>query len=207
MKKLAAVTAVLAIALLAGCSSEQPQKPAEKPQPKGPELSTGLPVMYKLYVSAHGWARDAQPYRLESQVTADGNGKDGKAAVWRAGFASPSQRGVKPYTWSGSTAPGAPERGISPGTEDNYNPQNSNTHVFDIAFFKIDSDKAYEVAQKHGGDKVLEKNADTPIFYVLDWSSPTNELLWHVIYGESRENAKLRVAVNASTGDFIRVEK
>jgi hypothetical protein len=206
MKKLSAVIAVLAIVLLVGCSSE-PEKPAEKPQPKGPELSTGLPVLHKLYVAARGWARDAQPYRLESQVTADGNGKDGKAAVWRAGFASPAQRGVKPFIWSGSTAPNAPSRGINPGTEDNYNPQNSNTQVFDIAFLKIDSDKAFEVSQKHGGDKVLEKNADTPVFYVLDWSRPTNELVWHVIYGESRENARLRVAVNASTGDFIRVEK
>jgi hypothetical protein len=206
MKKLAAVMAMLAISLLAGCTS-QPEKPAEKPQPKGPELLTGLPALHRLYLSAHGWARDAQPYRLESQITADGTGKDGKAAVWRAGFASPAQRGVKPYIWSGSTAPDAPGRGINPGTEDNYNPQNSNTQVFDIAFFKIDSDKAFEVSQKHGGDKVLEKSADTPISYVLDWSRPTNELLWHVIYGESRESAKLRVAVNASTGDFIRVEK
>ena len=206
MKKLAAVMAVLAISLLAGCTSP-PEKPAEKPQAKGPELLTGLPALHKLYLSARGWARDAQPYRLESQLTADGKGKDGKAALWRAGFASPAERGVKPYIWSGSTAPDAPGRGINPGTEDNYNPQNSNTQVFDIAFFKIDSDKAFEVSQKHGGDKVLEKSADTPIFYVLDWSRPTNELLWHVIYGESRESAKLRVAVNASSGDFIRVEK
>jgi hypothetical protein len=206
MNKLFAVIAVLALALMAGCSSE-PEKPVEKPQPKGPETTTGLHALHSLYVSARGWARDAQPYRLESQVTSDGNGKDGKATVWRAGFASPAQRGVKPYTWSGSAAPNAPSRGINPGTEDNYNPQNSNTQVFDIAFFKIDSDKAYEVSQKHGGDKVLEKNPDTPIFYVLDWSRPSNELVWHVIYGDSRENAKLRVGVNASTGDFIRVEK
>ena len=34
--------------------------------------------------------RDAQPFRLESQVTADSKGKDGKSAVWRASFASPA---------------------------------------------------------------------------------------------------------------------
>jgi hypothetical protein len=32
-------------------------------------------------------------------------------------------------------------------------------------------------------------------------------LIWHVIYGPSREDAKLVVDVNASSGDFIRVEK
>jgi len=206
MKKL--LTAVMALLLMAGCSSE-PSQPAatEKPQPKAAEFETGRVACQKLYVAAHGWARDAQPFRLESQPTADSKGKDGKADVWRASFASPAQRSVKPYVWSGTDAPDAPSRGVTPGTEDNYSPNNSSTQVFDIAFFKVDSDKALEVAQQHGGDKLLEKDADTPILYALDWSRATNELIWHVIYGTSRDDAKLRVAVNASTGDFIRVEK
>lgn len=204
MKKLIVVMPVLALALLAGCSSETPQQPEK---PKGPELITGRTAFQKLYISARGWARDAQPYRLESQVTADAKGIDGKASVWRAGFASAAQHGVKPYTWSGSTAPDAPSRGISPGTEDTYSPGNSNTQFFDVAFLKVDSDKAFEVSKAHGGDKLLEKSPDTGIFYVLDWSRATNELIWHVIYGDNRDNPKLRVAVNASSGDFIRVEK
>jgi hypothetical protein len=109
--------------------------------------------------------------------------------------------------WSGSDAPDAPSRGISPGTEDTYSPSNSSTQIFDSAFLKVDSDKALEVAQKHGGDKVLETNPDTPILYVLDWSRATNELIWHVIYGASRDDSKLRVAINGTTGEFIRVEK
>jgi hypothetical protein len=199
---------VFALILMAGCTSEQPKpKPAEKPQPKPPEFLTGRAAFQKLYIAAHGWARDAQPYRIESMITADSKGKDGKSAVWRAAFASALQRGVKPYVWSGEEVPDAPPRGISPGAEDNYSPSNSSTQVFDPAFLKVDSDKAFEVSQKHGGDKILAKNPDTPILYVCDWSRATNELIWHVIYGESRENSKLRVAVNASNGDFIRVEK
>ncbi len=206
MKKL--LMAMLALALMAGCSSE-PSKPAasEKPQPKAPEIVTGRTAFQKLYLAAHGWARDAQPYRLESLLTADSKGKDGKSAVWRASFASAAQRGAKSFVWSGEDAPDAPSRGISPGTEDSYNPTNSSTQVFDIAFLKVDSEQALEVARKHGGDKILEKNPDTPILYVVDWSRPTSELIWHVIYGNSRDDAKLKVAVNASTGDFIRVEK
>jgi len=162
MKKL--LMAMLALAILAGCSSE-PTKPAqtEKPQPKPPEFQTGRVAFQKTYIAARGWARDAQPYRLESQITADSNGKDGKAAVWRAYFASPVGRGAKPYVWSGTDAADAPSRGISPGTEDNYNPNNSSTQVFDVQFLKVDSDQAFEVAQKHGGDKVLEKTPDAPV--------------------------------------------
>jgi len=206
MKKLLA--ALFALLLLAGCSSE-PAKPApsEAPKPKGPEFQTGRVAFQKTYIAARGWARDAQPFRLESQLTSDCKGKDGKSDVWRASFASPSQGRSKPYTWSGTDAADAPSRGVSPGNEDTYSPNNSSTQVFDIAFLKVDSDQAFETAQKHGGDKVLEKAPDTPILYMLDWSRATNELIWHVIYGTSRDEAKLRVAINAATGEFIRVEK
>jgi hypothetical protein len=127
--------------------------------------------------------------------------------VWRAWFASPSQRSEKPFAWSGTDLPDSPARGVNPGAEDTYNPSNTSTQIFDIAFLKVDSDKAFEAGQQHGGDKILETNPSTPIFYVLDWNRASNQLLWHVIYGTSRDDAKLRVAVDASSGDFLRIEK
>jgi hypothetical protein len=199
MRKLS-VTVLISILLLAGCSSQTSNPaPAAKPQPKSPQELTGRSAFQKVYIAARGWARDAQAYRLQSDITSDSKGKDGKASVWHGYFASPSQRGTKPYTWANGD--------VDPGTIDTYSPTNSSTTVFDIAFLKQDSDKAYEVAQKHGGDKVLAKTPDTPVLYILDWSQPTSELVWHVIYGTSRDDAKLRVAVNASTGEFIRIEK
>ena len=160
-----------------------------------------------MFISAEDGARDAQPFRLESQPTSDAKGADGKSAVWRASFASAAQRGVKPWTWSGTDVSDAPSRGVNPGSEDSYNPDNASTSIFDMQFLKVDSDKAFEVAQKHGGDKILEKAADTPVIYMLDWSRPTNELIWHVYYGASRDQAKLRAEVNASTGEFIRLSE
>ena len=206
MKKL--LMAMMALVLMAGCTSP-PSQPAqtEKLQPKPPEFLTGRAAFQKLYIAARGWARDAQPYRIESLTTGDSKGKEGKSAVWRAFFASALQHGVKPYVWSGEEAPDAPSRGISPGSEDNYSPTNSSTQIFDVVFLKTDSDKALEVAQKHGGDKVLAKAPETPIIYMVDWSKPTGELIWHVIYGNSQYDAKLKVAVNANSGEFIRVEK
>jgi hypothetical protein len=198
MRKL--FVATLAIAFLAGCSSEPPKPaPAEKPKPKAPEAITGTSAFYKCYIAARGWAQDAQPFRLESEITGDFKGRDGKAGSWRAGFASLAQHSVKPYTWSNGE--------LSPGVEDTYSPANASTTVFNIQFLKVDTDKALETAQKHGGDKLLEKEPDTPILYVLDWNRQKNELTWHVIYGTDRVSAKLRVAVNASTGEFLRVEK
>jgi hypothetical protein len=208
MKRLPIIALALAFLAMAGCSSET-SKPAqtEKPQPKATEFQTGRYAFQKLYIAARGWARDAAPYRLESQLTADSKGKDGKSDVWRASFASPAGRGVKPYVWSGADLPDVPTRGVTPGNEDTYSPSNASTQVFDIQFLKVDSDKALELAQKHGGDKILEKDPATPILYMLDWNHTTNELTWHVIYGTSRDDAKLRIAVNGTTGEFIRVEK
>jgi hypothetical protein len=195
------------LALLAGCNSNTPQTPPAKPEPKPPELLTGRAAFYKVFIAARNYAADVKPFRIESTPSSDGNGLDGKSAIWRASFASAAQRGVKPFFWSGSNAPDAPSRGVSPGNEDVYNPGNASTQVFDPAFLKVDSDQAFAEAQKHGGDKLLEKDPNTPVLYICDWNHNTNELIWDVIYGASRETAKLTVAVNASTGAFIRVEK
>ncbi len=113
---------LLSMGLLPGCS-DQSAKPAEsvKEEPKGPELVTGRSGFQKVYIAARGWAPDPQPFRIESTPTSDGKGHDGKWAVWRTGFASPSRRSVKTYIWSGSAAPDAPSRGVSAGTEDTYN--------------------------------------------------------------------------------------
>src|SRR5205807_1334187 len=109
---------LLLLALLAACTSE-PSKPAEpaKPEVKGPELITARSAFQRLYIAARGWNQDAKPYRLDSVATSDGNGHDGKWAIWHAGFASPTRRSAKTYTWSGSAADGAPARGVNPGIE------------------------------------------------------------------------------------------
>jgi hypothetical protein len=195
------------LGLLAGCESNTPKPTQAKPEVKTPELLTGRAAFQKVFIAARNYAADVKPFRIESTPSTDGNGHDGKSAIWRASFASAIQHGVKPFFWSGSNAPDAPSRGVSPGNEDSYNPGNASTQVFDVAFLKIDSDQAFAEAQKHGGDKILEKDATTPVIYICDWNHNTNELVWHVIYGESRENARLTVAINASTGAFIRVEK
>jgi hypothetical protein len=206
-KRIVATTALAAaLALLAACNSAPP-KPQPKPEPKPPELLTGRAAFYKTYIAARAYAADAKPFRIESTASNESNGQDGKSTIWRASYASATQRGVKPFFWSGSNAPDAPSRGVSPGNEDAYSPTNASTQVFDVAFLKIDTDQAFTEAQKHGGDKILEKDPATPVQYICDWNHNTNQLLWHVIYGESRETAKLTVAIDASTGAFIRVEK
>jgi len=197
--------ATIALLLFAACSSNQPQ--TAKPAPQPAEYETGRVAFQKMYLSARGWAGDATPFRLQSQFTADAPVAQGKAGVWRGSFASPTRRMMKMFIWSGLSGSDAPERGVSFSAEDSWNQANTSTQVFNLGFLKVDSDKAYEVAQKNGGDKLTKKDPKQPVFFVLDWDTAKNQLLWHVIYGHSQDDAKLRIAVDAANGDFVRVEK
>lgn len=205
-----AVTCIALLLLTACSSSPKPaasaeSQPVPKAAPKAAEYETGRVAFQKMYLSARGWAGDAQPFRLQSQFSPDAPA--GEAGLWRASFASPSKRMMKLFLWSGLVGPDAPEPGVSFSAEDSWNSANSSTRVFDLGFLKVDSDTAYEVAQKHGGDKLTAKDPKQAAFFVLDWDTQKNELVWHVIYGSSQDEAKLRIAVSATSGEFLRVEK
>jgi hypothetical protein len=203
----------LALLILAGCSSSNPatnqsqSTSAAKPAPKPAEYETGRVTFQKMYLSARGWAADATPFRLQSQFAPDAPTAEGKAGLWRASFASPAKRMMKMFVWSGLVGPDAPEPGITFSAEDTWNPTNASTQPFNVGFLKTDSDAAYQVAQQHGGDKLTKKDPKQPVVFVLDWDASKNELVWHVIYGSSADEAKLRVAVSATTGGFLRIEK
>jgi hypothetical protein len=210
----ATVFVCLILALFTACSST---KPAESPsassqssakaQPKPPQFETGRTAFQKMYLAARLWAPDSKPFRLQSQYSADAPTAEGKAGLWRASFASSVKHSMKMFIWSGLVGPDAPEQGVTFTAEDSWSPTNTATQVFELAFLKIDSDQAYEVAQKHGGDKLLKKNAKQPVFFVLEWDARKSTLFWHVIYGTSMDDAQLRIAVNATSGEFDRVEK
>jgi hypothetical protein len=195
--------------LLWGCSS-QPDKPKEASAPKAEpakvesEFETGRAAFQRMYVSARTWAADARPVRLESRPTKE-DPKDGRAAMWTAVFVSAAKQNLRNFSWSGVGTD--PDKGVQPGSLDVYSPANANTRPFDLNFLKVDSTKAYEVADKKGGAALLKKDPKQPIKYMLFFDNTKGRLVWRVLYGNSQSDAKLRVLVNASSGDFITIEK
>ncbi len=203
----------LMLCMLVSCTSEKkattetaPQ-PAAKPAVKEALYDTGRTAFQRMYLSARLWAADAKPFRLQSQFTLDAPTAEGKAGLWRTSFASPSRRMMKLFVWSGLVGADAPEQGISFSAEDSWSANNSSTQPFDLSFLKVDSDKAYEVAQKNGGEKLTKKDPKQPVIFVLSWDASKNQLVWEVVYGENPRDAKLRIAVDATSGAFLRVEK
>jgi hypothetical protein len=200
------LNALLAATLtLSACNSSAPPKTVMQPKPA--EYLSGREAFQTLYSAAHSIAADVEPYRMESRYTKDSPASDGKSALWRADFASPSKKLSKTFSWSGLAGPDAPERGVSHGADDTFNPGNSTTQIFTPQFLKVDSDQALEVAQKHGGAKLTGADPGQPIFYMLDFNARKNQLIWHVIYGTNQFDAKLTVFVDATTGEFLRDEK
>ncbi len=212
MKRFVAPVFVLALAALMSACSSQPSggssgKAASQAAAKPPEYLTGRSAFQQLFISARSFAADVRPFRLQSQFTPDAPTSQGQAGLWRGSFASPAKRSMKLFVWSGLSGPDTPGRGVTFSAEDSWNPSNPFTAVFDPAFLKVDSDKAYDVAQQHGGEKLTKADPKQPMFFMLDWKPKESKLVWHVIYGSSQDEAKLNVAVDATTGEFLKAEK
>ncbi len=208
MKRICSFLVCAMALLLLGCDSspEKPRQGAGSSQQNKPQLETGRFALQKMIAPARLWAADAQPVRMISSTQKDNIGHDGKSGFWQATFASPSRQKAESFSWSGLVGPGAPARGVDHGPEDSFDPANRSTQPFDLAFIKEDSDKAFAVAQQHGGRQLLEKNPNQEVLYLLDWDARVSQARWHVIYGSSESNSQLTVIVSASTGEFIHKE-
>jgi hypothetical protein len=192
---------VLASALLIfiGCDDNKPAAPA---QPKTNQVETGRFALQKMIPAARSWSPDANPIQLSSSANSQANGHDGKAGFWRALFASAARGKSEPFSWSGLTDPDVP-RGVNHGVEDTYSAANRSMMTWDLNYLKIDTDQAFETAQKHGGKELLEKDPKTTVNYLLDYDATSHQLRWHVSYATP---SKLTVLVDASSGAFLRKE-
>jgi hypothetical protein len=205
----------LSVAILStGCSSTE--KPKESPQeaPATAPARTTEPVLYtgqeafnRMMGLALKWSPDAQPARLESVLTSETTGKDGKATVWRGYFVSPARRSTKTIVCSGSRRPDAPPFGVSAeGREGSYNAEAANLAFLPL-LVKTDTDKAFAITLQHGGDAILKKDAQQPVTYVLLKDRKQNVPVWYVIYGTSEKDRKGISLINATTGAFVSAGK
>ena len=203
---------LLAVAI-AGCSSQPKPETSTTDQTahsakktaETAQLEAGREALQKMYASARLWASDSQPVSLASNPRKGDSA--GKAAVWSASFVSAGKRAIRNFMWSGATGEDAPDSGVSQGSIDVYSPENASTRPFDMNFLKIDSTEAFETAQKHGGATLLKKTPDALTQYKLLWDPRAARLLWSIKYAPSGDESRLNAVINASTGQFVHVEK
>jgi hypothetical protein len=204
------LASVFLTAVITGaCSSTPTSAPSTAPpvvEKKEPALYTGKSCLSQIAAAAARWQADALPVHMESGLNAESNGHDGKSTIWRAVFASASRGTNRTFICSGSRLKEEPSIGVTGSAETASAPE-MNRAMFQAYLLTVDSDKAYTVAQEHGGDVFLKKDPSQPVFYTLDWDARNKQLVWAVRYGTSVSDSKGFGVVDASTGKFLRAGK
>jgi hypothetical protein len=195
-----------------GCNSTT-NKPSSGETPKlvnttatekrEPVLYTAKPCFTRMSDMAQRWSADALPFHVESGLNAEANGQAGTATVWRALFASPSRGTFKTFTCSGSRLPDQPPLGITSTVESTSSPLVASLE-FHPSYLQTDTDKAFALAQQHGGAALTKKDPQQPVLYILERDAKQKAVFWYVVYGKSQSDSKGTGVINATTGTFVR---
>jgi hypothetical protein len=153
-----------------------------------------------MYTAARAWAQDLQILHYSSINIPEVAHEDGKAAAWQVVFVSPAQMQSRTYTFSVYEASATLHQGLFPEAPQVWSGEGK---PFLIEAAKADTDKAWEVALKHGED-YNKKNPKIPISYTLGMDKG-NDPDWRVIWGQSAGASGFSVLVNASTGEFMQI--
>jgi len=204
MTMLLFLCAMMAVACGPSSTTSAPAPQAAAPAPKKePVLYAGKSCLSQMAGLAARWQQDALPFHMESSLNAESTGHDGKSTVWHALFASARTRTYKAFACSGSQLREEPAVGVTSASDTPYAP-NVPQLMFPMFYLHTDSDEAFRLAQEKGGAKLLEKDPQQPVMYLLDWDAKNKQLLWVVVYGTSAKDAKGKVVVDAGTGKFLR---
>lgn len=188
-------------ALLIPCSMMQScgSVPEVKPEKKPAEPVTGLHALYAMYGKARLWAPDIKVLRFSSINIDKVKSQPGKAPAWQVIFASESLGQKRAFTYSVIDASTTLREGTFPDSPAAWS--NDNRAIL-MAAIRTDTDKAWEVALKHG-DQYAKKNPDMPISYTLEMGRLISDPIWRVIWGENATTSALSILVDASTGEYL----
>ena len=146
---------------MAGCSEET--KPTVQKEPEKPaEPVTAQYALQQMYITARGWAPDAQVLQVSSLDLKAVKSVDGKAGAWGCTFVTQQRRHVRPFTYSVVAVPVSDLRkGAVGGAEDVWAP-GGQTRPFFIQAVKTDAVAAYAIAMKKGAE-YAKKHPDMPV--------------------------------------------
>ncbi|MGO9097874.1 MAG: hypothetical protein ACLQGV_21940 [Bryobacteraceae bacterium] len=203
MKRTHRIVSCLPILLfLAGCSQET--KPTVQKEPeKSAEPVTALYALQQMYITARGWAPDAQVLQMSSLDLKDVKSVEGKAGAWACTFVAQQRHRTRPFTYSVAAVPASGlQKGVSKGDEEVWVP--GQARPFFIQAAKTDAVAAYAIAMKKGAD-YAKKNPDVPVKFLLECSKTQRNPAWRVFWGESVAMSGFSVYVDATTGQFVKI--
>lgn len=199
--------ALLAVLVLVACS-EAPKPGTEtkaavesKEAAVPPQPVSGKTAYWEMYKSARDWAKDLQPLTLVSKEIPGIKNEDGKAAMWEATFASPSQQQARVFTYAIVAHPPDIYKGVTIGKPLPWNGPTRNALPFMMSNVTVDSDAAYKTAVADA-DAWLKKNPDKPLSMTLQDNARFQLPYWYVMWGTSKLG--YAVVVNGTNGSVIK---
>ena len=201
------VAMIVAALVVSSCS--QPTKPkesetAEKPaEPSGPpQPVTAKTAFWPMYTSARKWSTDFVTLRVTSKEIPGFKNEGGKAAMWEATFASPSQHEYRVYSYAVAAVPPDIYKGVSVGRGLPWNGVTRDVMPVQISEFSVDSDAAYEAAAADA-QAWLKKNPDKKLSsFELGNAYQYEAPVWFLMWGTKKGGYS--AFVNASTGKVLK---
>ncbi|HTA43632.1 MAG TPA: hypothetical protein VK789_14355 [Bryobacteraceae bacterium] len=201
---------VVAAISLAACSSEAPKPAAEAKtdseaakKPAGPpEPVLAKEAFYEMYTPAHAWAADLLPLSLKSGEVQGVKNKDGKAGLWTAVFASPSQRASREYIYAVADELPTITKGVKAEGTEPWSGPSAAVMTFQTSDFMIDSDAAYKTAAEKAAEWLKDaENATKPVTMQLGAASRFPSPVWYILFGTSK--AGFAVTISAASGSVM----
>ena len=199
--------ALLAVVVLASCSesskpvSETKTDTEAKAAAGPPQPVSGKTAYWEMYTSARNRAKDLVPLNLIAKEIPGIKNEDGKAAMWTATFASPSQQQARVFTYAIVAHQPDIFKGVTIGSPLPWSGPARTAMPFQMSEVTVDSDAAYKAAVADA-DAWLKKNPDKELALTLQDTARFQLPYWYVMWGTAKSG--YAVVVNATDGSIIR---
>jgi hypothetical protein len=205
--KQCAVSAVVAMLLLAGCQettkapvtdeSKTARAPAGPPEPVAAKTA-----FWPMYTAARHWSTDIQILRLTPKEVPGFKNEAGKSAMWEAMFASPSLHQYRVYSYAIASSPPDIFKGVSAGIREPWAGVTRDTMAVELTSFNIDSDAAYQAAAADGA-AWLKKNPDKALSsFALGNTYRFQAPVWYLMWGDKKSG--FVAFIDANSGKVLK---
>lgn len=202
------VTATTAAVLLFSSCSQSTTKSASSDDAEKTAAPTGPPqpvtaktAFWPMYMSARSWATDLVTLKVASKDVPGVQNEAGKAAMWEATFASPSQHSYRVYDYAIAAYPPDIYKGVVAGVDMPWNGPTRDVMPVQLSDFSVDSDAAYNAAATDAA-AWLKKNPEKKISsFELGNAYKFQVPVWVVMWGDKKSG--YIAFVNASSGKIL----
>lgn len=200
---LAAISAMVGVIALTGCSDAPPVETKAKAPAKPAEPITGRQAFQQTYPAARTWAADCQPIRVRSINLPDPKSVDGKAGAWQIDYVSQARGRQRSYTWSAIEGEGSLHKGVFGNPEEAWGGARAQEQPFLAAALKIDTPEALETAISKSAEYAKKPSERPRVNFMLTLTPRYPDPAWRVFWGGSVSAAEWSVFIDATTGAYL----